>query len=237
MLSVNEAVILAGGRGSRLGDLTLECPKPLLPVRGYPFLVHLILELSKKGINRVILSVGYKAEKIEEYFRSCELSLPEIDFCRESEPLGTGGAIKKSLGYTRSSHVLVLNGDSYVEFSLNNLVAKHDSNSALITLCSAKLPNASRYGIIKFDDAKVVYEFLEKQPNVSGWINCGCYLLDREQVAGVLSNIDEKEFSFEREFLEKEVSSKKLFAYLVEGQFLDIGIPSDYELAQSTLFL
>ncbi len=229
------AVILAGGLGSRLGNLTKQVPKPLLPIRGIPFLERYLKLLFKKGFDHVVLAVGYKSEAIKSHFDEMSL-IPHIEYSQENELLGTGGAIKKCLDLIDTENFFVINGDSYINVDYKEMFKTHLKNSCSITIASIYKKNASRYGIINFDKKNRVINFKEKGNNKSGYINAGIYLLNKKKVAKFFNKIEKNKFSFEDLILGNQTKEKNMRIYQVDGQFLDIGIPKDYYRSQDILF-
>jgi D-glycero-alpha-D-manno-heptose 1-phosphate guanylyltransferase len=226
-----EAIILAGGLGTRLQSVLKDVPKPMADIHGKPFLWYLLVFLQKGGVTKVILSVGYKQAFIKEYFKDSFLGM-KIVYSSEDTPLGTGGAIKKALAFTTEKEVLVLNGDTFFNFNLVELYEKHNSQSSKITLGLKPMQNFDRYGSVEVTDS-VVTMFEEKKFKDHGLINAGAYLMDRD----IFSTLDvgEETFSFEKDYLEKYLSRLKPAAYLCDGYFVDIGIPEDYEKAKKEI--
>ena len=221
------ALILAGGLGTRLRHLIPDLPKPLAPVANKPFLYYLLKHLQNQGVRDVYLSVGYKAEKIKDYFHHHFHSI-QLHYIKEEEPLGTGGAIAFALQQIPSENVLILNGDTFLNFELNKLLASHQNQKLTIALNYAK--NSDRYGFVNVDK-NYVSGFIEKSSELrDGWINAGVYVLNKNFY---LSHIpSQKIFSFEKDFLEKIYRKYPINTYKVNGYFIDIGVPNDYTRAQ-----
>ncbi|MDD5052051.1 MAG: nucleotidyltransferase family protein [Sulfuricurvum sp.] len=226
-----EVIILAGGFGTRLQSVIKDIPKAMADINGKPFLWYLLIFLQKWGVTKVIISVGYKQAFIKEYFKNSFLEM-EIVYSSEEKPLGTGGAIKKALAYTVEKAVLVLNGDTFFDFSLVELYEKHKSQSSKITLGLKPMQNFDRYGSVEVDDS-IITSFEEKKFKKFGLINAGAYLIDNDLFDTF--DIDEERFSFEKDFLEKYLHRIKPTAYLCDGYFVDIGVPEDYEKAKKEL--
>lgn len=224
-----EAVILAGGLGSRLRHIVSDVPKPMAPVNGQPFLKYLFDYLIKNRVEHVILAVCYKAECIEEYFGS-EYKGIKITYSTEHHPLGTGGAIKKALEYCHDSDVFILNGDTYFGVNLNKLKLFHENHKSKLTITVKSLINFERYGSVVIEN-DMIKEFIEKKPTKNGKINGGIYLLKKE----VLDLISEKSFSFEKLVLESGIVD--IYAYESHEYFIDIGVPNDFCRAQKDLKL
>lgn len=158
-----------------------DLPKVLLPVNGEPFLDILLCHLHKSGIiSKAILAVGYKAEKIIEHYENSRTFNFSIVFSVETELLGTGGAIRKALGYSETDNIMVMNGDSYVDVNLEEMAAAHWAKKAAMTVVVKEVPAASRYGRVLLDADGRVVAFEEKKDDLSGgYVNAGVYLFKR----------------------------------------------------------
>jgi len=233
-----EAIVLAGGLGSRLGHLTKHTPKPMLPIRGIPFLRRLLVHLKKNGFAKVILAVSYKRQVIESYFSSSTGdNLPNIDFSIENEPLGTGGAIANALTLTSSNNVFVINGDSFLHLDYKKIYDFHILKMSDITIASCLISSAGRYGILVVNKDSRVVGFQEKGSVNQGVINGGVYILNVEKMRKKVTSITKKAFSFEEEVLSNSSLLLNTYAFKAEGYFLDIGVPGDYDRAQKELFI
>lgn len=221
-----EAIILAGGLGTRLKHLVPDLPKPMAPVAGRPFLAYILDSLAQNGFSSIVLSVGYKYEKIEAYFGRQYLGL-KIEYSIEKEPLGTGGAIKKSLELCDSEEVFILNGDTYFALNFAEMEKLHREKKSNFTMALKPMENYERYGSVEFDSDRII-RFKEKKPTQLGTINGGIYLLQPSILQ--LSDFSSK-FSFEQDFLEKKVDSIRLVPFVSNAYFIDIGIPEDYKKA------
>lgn len=220
-----DVVILAGGVGSRLGELSVNTPKPMQKILGTPFLEYLLNYLVSFNFKKIILSVGYRSESIIDYFGDTYKDT-KIIYSTEDEPIGTGGAIKKAISLISSNEFFVLNGDSYLEHDLNGmfkLFRKYKKN----ILSAVKLKNCSRYGVLELRNKKIV-SFTEKKISTSGYINAGCYLLDKS----ILTFFDNHKFSFE-EWMMKNINDVEFYVYKNNKNFIDIGIPDDLQKAEN----
>lgn len=226
---VTEAIILAGGLGTRLRTLVPNLPKPMAPVSGRPFLEYNLDLLSRQGIRRVFLSVGYGRRVIMECFGSSYRGM-KIDYVIEDEPLGTGGALRESLWHARTNPVVVMNGDTFLEFDLAGLEDFHTRRRSPLTLTLKHLPETGRYGRVVVEGEKVK-SFEEKASGGEGLINAGVYMIDRR--TGWLLGDYGRRFSLEDDFLVHMTDDA--YAYLVDGYFIDIGVPEDYLRAQTEL--
>ncbi len=226
-----EAVVLAGGFGTRLRSVVADLPKPMAPVRGRPFLAYVLDELLTQGIERVVLAVGYKAEAIRDYFGDQYAGL-ELVYSVEEEPLGTGGGIRQAVGLCTSEAVFVLNGDTYFSVAFERLFNRFAAAESLLTIALKEMHDFDRYGTVLVNDAGVITGFREKRPMAAGLINGGVYLM-RSSLFELKSLPDR--FSFEQEILEAEYRRGRFHAEIFDGYFIDIGIPEDYERAQGEL--
>lgn len=226
-----EAIILAGGLGTRLQSVLKDVPKPMADIHGKPFLWYLLVFLQKGGITKVILSVGYQQTFIKDYFQDSFLGM-EIVYSCEEKLLGTGGAIRKALAYTTEKAVMVLNGDTFFNFSIEKLYEIHTKSSSKVTLGLKPMQNFDRYGSVEMTDS-VVTMFEEKKFKQHGLINAGAYLMNRD-IFGIY-DVSKEIFSFEKDFLEEYLSDLRPTAYLCDGYFVDIGIPEDYEKAKKEI--
>lgn len=224
------AIILAGGFGTRLKECVSNVPKPLAPINGIPFLKILLQSIQNLNIEKIILSVGYKSDIIIEQIGSTFSNIP-IEYSIEKKPLQTGGAIKQSLMLSKSENNLILNGDSFTSFKFNEFYREHLLYNRDISIVLKYMEDTSRYGQVEFDSNLNITAFKEKKSGYSGWINCGVYLIK----SSLIQKMNENVFSFE-DFLGKNVNTISIGAFLTEGSFIDIGIPSDYRKAQGFEF-
>lgn len=228
---VKEAIILAGGLGTRLREAVPDLPKCMAPVAGKPFLSYVIDHLRMQGTERFIFSLGYKWGVIEEYLQK-EYATLDYTSVIEQEPLGTGGAIHLAIRKASSSEVVIANGDTLFKINLNEVSALHSAKNAECTLALKPMQNFDRYGAVETDSEGKIVSFKEKQFYEGGLINGGVYLLNKEKF---LNRSFPEKFSFEKDYLEKSCAEGKFFASMQEGYFIDIGIPGDYQKAQNDL--
>lgn len=225
-----EAIVLAGGLGTRLKGKIPDLPKPMAPLDGRPFLEYMLKYLGDYGIEHVILSVGYKSEAISEYFGGQYENI-RISYALEKEPLGTGGGIQLAMGLAEGEHVYVLNGDTFFRVNLHDLSEFYFAHGADLCMTVKRKRDFFRYGTVELDVCKVV-GFKEKQPVRTGLINGGVYITS----TSVFDRFDLPEkFSFETDFLEKQLEHLKIYAMRCSEYFIDIGIPADYEKAVKEL--
>lgn len=221
-----EAIILAGGLGTRLSHLIPDLPKPMAPVSGKPFLTYLLDQLIHNHFTHVILSVGYKAEKISNCFGTSYGPL-KLSYSIEELPLGTGGAIKQSVGLGLSNSIFVLNGDTFFDIDFDKMEQQHNETQSALTMAVKPLSNYCRYGTVQFNEQRIT-GFLEKRAMDAGHINGGIYLLNQNQLP--ISSWPES-FSFEQCFLEQEYEHFLFCPYISDTYFIDIGIPEDFAKA------
>ncbi len=227
MLKTREALILAGGRGTRLGSLTENTPKPLLKVGNRPFLFYQLETLAKQGIEKVVLSIGYKAEAFRALLQTPYPKM-EIILCEEKETLGTGGAIRFTMDRIQGEDFFALNGDTFFPIDLKKLEDTHFKHRADITFALKEMENFERYGTVEVKEDRIM-KFLEKQPRKKGLINGGVYLIHKPTMETEPAN---KNFSFEKDFVEKKVEKLKLYSELFSDYFIDLGVPEDFAKAQ-----
>lgn len=226
-----EAIILAGGLGTRLQKITKNIPKSMVCIDGKPFLEYLFDYLNKQKIERVILAVCYKFEIIRSYFGNQYKEL-NIEYSIEKEPLGTGGGIKRAIRLVKDKNVFVLNGDSFFNVNLENIYKFHKSMKSELTLALKPMKEIARYGIVKIGAKNKIIGFEEKKYKDFGFINGGIYLLNIDLFEGL--NLHKK-FSLENDFLEKYYNCKHFYGIIFDEEFIDIGIPEDYERAKNEL--
>ena len=222
-----EAIILAGGFGTRIQSVVSDVPKPMAPVCGKPFLYYILQSLVQQKIERIILAVGYKNEVIINYL-GYKFQSADLIYSIEVEPLGTGGGIRKGIEMTVGKKVLIINGDTYFDLSISELDQFHSNGNFDLTMCLKPMVHFDRYGTVTVDQNMVI-GMKEKQACESGLINGGVYLINREIIEKFPVG---SKFSFEKDFLEKEVNHLKFGAFISDNFFIDIGIPEDYEKAQ-----
>lgn len=221
-----QAIILAGGFGTRLQSVVKDLPKPMAYVNGKPFLTYILDELIRYGFTKVILAVGYKKECIVDYFKSNYKGL-EIVYSVENEPLGTGGCVKQAMAYVDDDFVFIINGDTL--FKINYLTM---SQLNTMSIACKYLENFDRYGEVSINEENIITSFNEKKKVDSGYINGGIYYLPKN----IFYNYQlPNKFSLEKDFFEKYINELNIKAYKSEDYFIDIGIPEDYEKIKKDL--
>ncbi len=225
-----EAIILAGGLGTRLASRLDGVPKPMAPVAGRPFLELVLTRLSSFGCSRAILSVGHLHHVIENHFGRSFHDM-RLEYVVEKVPLGTGGAIRASLAMAADRTALVLNGDTFLAVDYSAMMQFHLAEKAPLTIAVTPREDVARYGGVVLAGDRIA-GFNEKGNSGPGWINAGVYALQRDiEWPHALP----ESFSFERDYLVSELGSIQPLAYKVNGFFLDIGIPEDLDRAQTDL--
>ena len=223
-----EAIILAGGLGTRLKGLVKDVPKPMITVNKRPFLEIILNYLSSNGFTRVVLSVGYLSHVISNYFGKKYKNL-EIHYASEKERLGTGGAIKYALDHCIEDKVFIFNGDTFIDLNFTGLIKKADDSNMPI-LVTRKVKDVSRYGLIEASNNLLV-GFIEKSSQGEGYINAGCYYVPRE----MMKRFPENSFSFEEIAIPALIKNPGIALYNHNGSFIDIGVPEDLEKAKDVL--
>ena len=226
---INQAIILAGGLGTRLRSAVPDLPKCMAPVAGKPFLEHVIDYFQQQGISEFIFAVGYKSEIIIDFVRS---RYPQLiaDFSIEKELLGTGGAIRLAAGMARYKDVLVSNGDTIFKIDVKQLSDFHQAAFADCTIVLKPMMNFERYGVVEISTGNKINSFKEKQFYETGLISGGIYALN---VESFLNEELPQKFSFENDYLEALYKQRNMFGIVQDRYFIDIGIPADYEQAQT----
>jgi NDP-sugar pyrophosphorylase family protein len=219
------AVVLAGGMGTRLRSVVADLPKVLAPVAGRPFLTYLLDQIANAGIQRVVLSTGYLAEQFAEVIGDRYRNM-QIIYAHEEQPLGTGGAIRFACGFADAEQLLVMNGDSYCDADLSSYIDWHVDGGHDVSLMLAKVSDASRYGTVEMDADGRITAFIEKRPeSAAGCINAGVYLFRR----AMLEQFPTGPSSMERDVFPVWLRERAMMGWVTEAEFIDIGIPSDYQ--------
>ena len=224
-----EAIILAGGFGTRLQSVVSDVPKPMATISGRPFLEILLKSLAEKGFSRVVLSLGYKAEMIRSHFGSNFLG-QDLVYVEEKIPLGTGGATRLAATACTQSNMFVFNGDTFLELEIKKLKQQLQKNRNPIVVAKA-VPDASRYGQLVWDGVKIT-GFSEKNVSGPGLINAGCYALQADALREFPLY---QPFSLETDYFVPKILRETVEIFITKGMFIDIGIPEDYLKAQTLL--
>ena len=227
--AITEAIILAGGMGTRLQSVVADVPKPMATIADQPFLQILLNSLHKKGIQHVILSVGYKHEIIRAHFGDHYKNM-RISYAIEHEKLGTGGATRLALSYATTPWVLIMNGDSFLVFSIDALIQRIHPNLGGIIL-GYEVDCTERYGRI-LHKQQIITQCCQQGLTGPGIINAGVYLFKQQQLNQFALH---QPFSLEQDFLAQMNVSHHMQLMITNDYFIDFGIPSHYQRAQTEL--
>jgi NDP-sugar pyrophosphorylase family protein len=220
-----EAVVLAGGLGTRLRAVVSDVPKPLAPIAGRPFLAWLLEGLGRQGIRRVVLATGYMAGAIRQRMGDGHAGVA-LDYAEEAQPMGTGGAIWGALARCSGERVFVLNGDTWLGADLAAIAAQ--APAADLVMAVREVPDRSRYGSVVTEGDRVL-GLAEKGPGGAGVINAGLYLMRRDLPA---RRPFPGPFGLEAEVLAKP-GTLDIRAHVTDAPFIDIGTPEDFARAQA----
>src|SRR5579863_22097 len=229
--AIRQAVILAGGKGTRLGEITRKVPKPMLPIADRPFLDYLIEMIERHGYEDILLLGGYLGEVLEAAYDRRRIGGATIRVMREKRPLGTAGALTVA-GDALDPRFLMMNGDAFFDINLRVLEQASRQNGAMATLALRSVENAARYGRVIEDKGKIV-AFLEKDARREGpgIINGGIYVLKRE----ILDLVHALPSSLEQDVFPALVERGEIRGQEFEGYFLDIGLPETLEQGRREL--
>jgi D,D-heptose 1,7-bisphosphate phosphatase len=235
---IRQAVILCGGLGTRLGELTARTPKPLLPVAGAPFLDVLVEEALRQGFNDILLLAGHLAEEIQSYARSSAAARrfgATVSVAIEPSPAGTAGALRYARDRLHDEFIL-LNGDSWFDVNLRALaaLAPHWRDAAMI-LALREMPDISRYGSVTLAQGRITGFFEKAQKVGGGLVNGGVYVCRKAPLFDALALFDGRSVSLETEIMPTLARGGQLFGEICEGHFIDIGVPDSYVAAQSEI--
>lgn len=223
-----EAIILAGGKGTRLQSVVSDVPKPMAPIGDKPFLAYLMEYWRRQGVTHFILSTGYKAELVEAALGNSYQGCP-ISYAQEKEPLGTGGGIRLATEFLNDeAPFLVMNGDTFFESELEHLEHFHQGHSGSVSIALVQVPRNDRYGGVELAANGKIENFDSAQVGTTGvLVNAGVYMLSPRAVLEL--NAEPARFSFEAEWLPKMVKQGEIYGSVESRYFIDIGIPTSYE--------
>jgi len=230
-----DVMVLCGGRGSRLGPLTSSVAKPLLPIGGAPFLLHVLRRLQEEGFGRFVLSAHYLAEQFRAFAQEHRRALPDIEVVAEPMPLGTGGAVRYAAGAVGSPDFLVINGDSWVSGQrFTPVFAAHERKRRAFTAVAvdaAKVQGgALNKGVWSVNASGGILGFSTESCVTGSWVNAGIYVLNRAMVG----EWPEGAFSLEQSF-PSLLAGRPCGVFCSTGRLLDIGTPECYQLAQQQI--
>ena len=219
-------MILAGGLGTRLRPVISNYPKVLVEVNGRPFLSFLFDQLLEAGFKKVILCTGYMAGQVQQTFGEHYYDL-KLVHSPEFVPLGTGGALRNAFPLLKKcpDHVLVMNGDSYIQVKVGKFIDWHFEQKADASMVLSRVENTARYGSVEMDNNSRILDFREKNSGASaGWVNAGVYIFEKTQVERLSPATP---ISLENDFLPTLLGGEVL-GFKCDGAFIDIGTPSSY---------
>ena len=224
-----KAIIMAGGEGTRLKPVSGDTPKPLVPLCGRPVMEHIVLLLKKHGITDICCALKYRSEAIQSYFGSGEKWGVSMQYRIETEALGTAGGVKNCADFYGSEDFLVISGDAICDFDLTHFIAEHEKRQSAVSLALYPHPEPLRYGLALCGKDGCVRSFVEK-PDwsrvVTNLVNTGIYILSPE----AMNEVPEDEvFDFAKDLFPRLLEEgKKLFGYVADGYWCDIGTPKSY---------
>jgi mannose-1-phosphate guanylyltransferase len=234
-----DAVLLVGGKGTRLRPLTISAPKPMLPAAGVPFTAHQLARARDAGVDHVVLATSYRAEVFEEYFGDGSAFGLDLEYVTEGVPLGTGGGIRNVADRLRGGPddpVLIFNGDVLSGLDLTALLERHSSSRAEVTLHLVEVDDPRAFGVVPTDDDGRVTAFLEKTPNPpTNRINAGCYVFRRSVIDTIPTG---RPVSVERETFPSLLAAGKLvIGHIDSSYWLDLGTPEAFVRGSCDLVL
>lgn len=226
-----QAVILCGGMGTRLKSVVSDVPKPMAPIGNLPFLHYIVEHLKKNNFDKFLFLTGYKSEVIETYFDGCEFSV-------ETVPLGTGGALFNAFDKLEEEFYL-LNGDTFFDIDYKIFQDYVSNNSVSSAIAVFPTSNIQRYGLVDIDIDFTVKSMVEKtnldSSIADGYINSGIYYFKKDSLSKYYKNWNKNFVSIEKEIFPQLIEDKSLKAMPMGGLFIDIGIPEDYQKAQTLI--
>lgn len=239
---MTEAILLVGGKGTRLRPLTVHTPKPMVPAAGVPFLTHQLARARAAGVEHIVLATSYLAEVFEPYFGDGSSLGLHIEYVTETEPLGTGGAIRNVASRLSSGPdepVLIFNGDILTGLDIRALVTTHEESGADVSLHLTKVTDPRAYGLVPTDDTGRVQAFLEKPQTpeeiVTDQINAGAYVFRRSVIDSIPVG---RPVSVERETFPDLLASGAHLQGMVDSTYwLDLGTPQAFVRGSADLVL
>ncbi len=224
------AMLLVGGKGTRLRSVVPSAPKPMAALGEQSFLELLVRQLRYQGIRRLVMCSGYLADQIESKFGDGRAWDVAIEYSREQQPLGTAGAVKLASRHLQGAKdFLVMNGDSFLEIDFRSLIRFHRERNGIASMAVVPVEDVGRYGTVRADAGGRVTGFVEKAgANAPGLVNAGVYVFDR----AIFECIPEGAASLEKDVF-PQVLDRGIYALEQRGMFIDIGTPEDYARAQA----
>lgn len=231
-----EAIILAGGLGTRLQSVVPDLPKPMAPVRGRPFLEILLDHWLSQGVRHFILAVGYKFGAIRDHFGDSYRNVP-IDYSIEQEPMGTGGGLLLALDKVEHERFFIINGDTFYPIPAHAMEQVHNLSHSHFTIALRQIEKPDRYGTVNIDPQGQIGAFNPpKSEQATNLINGGIYLAEGNFLIGFRKNWNGiSKISLEDDLFGRFLDGKnRIFGFIGEAPFIDIGVPSDYARFQET---
>ena len=222
----NKVVIMAGGKGERLMPLTKDTPKPLLTIKDKPIIKYIIEAFLKNGFEDIIISVGYKSEKLIEYFEKDNSMSKYVSFIKEDKPLNTAGALSLIPKNKLTEPVIIKNGDIITNVNYNDLLNFHNTHDKPITICASEYQVAIPFGSITTKDG-VISNIVEK-PIIKHHVNAGIYIINPEVIKKIKKNTSISMIDLISDY----ISSGNVVAYPLHESWIDIGSPEDFKRAQ-----
>jgi D-glycero-alpha-D-manno-heptose 1-phosphate guanylyltransferase len=228
-----DALILAGGLGTRLASVVSDRAKPVAEVSGRPFLAFMLQRLERvTGLTRAILCVGHRADSVRGFLGD-RFGRLEIAYSLEERALGTGGALRRAIrAFGVGAPALALNGDTYFAAGLERLLAHHRTHRPVATIALVRVADTGRYGAVRAAGARIA-AIDEKTRSGPGWINGGLYVLGKPALERLARGPEV--FSLERDMLPAWIAERRLGAWRSTARFIDIGVPRDYRRAAAVL--
>ena len=227
-----QAVILAGGFGTRLFNVVKDVPKPMAPIKNIPFLEYIIKTLKQQGFGSFVFLTGYKSEIIENHFKTLENAV----FIKEENALGTGGAILNAYDYLKDEF-FVINGDTF--FDIDYSLLKDFGRDKPFAIALRYTNNVERYGLVEIDESYKINSFIEKrnlpENKIDGFINGGIYYIKKSCLKYYFGNFKNDFISLENDIFPTLLKENKMFGLPLGGCFIDIGVPEDYYRAQNLI--
>lgn len=223
-----QAVVLIGGKGTRLRPLTHTIPKAMVPLRNRPYFCYMMDTLRSAGLSEAILCMGYLPDPIRDYFEDRETGDFSLEYVIEDRPLGTAGGIKNAERYLEDGPFVATNGDVLTGLDLSEVIEAHRDSGALATLTLTAVEDPTAYGLVEVDSSMRVRRFLEKPAHdeaTTNLINAGIYVLEREVLEMIPPG---REVSIEREVFPELQAMGKLSAHVSSAYWRDIGTPKSY---------
>jgi len=217
-----KAVVMSGGKGTRLYPLTKDMPKPMVKIIDKPVLEHIILLLKKHDINEIAITLGYMAENIIAYFGDGSQWGVKITYYVEDSPLGTAGSVKRTMNFV-DNDFLVISGDAYCDIDITKAIRFHKAKKSLFTLIAQPKENPIGLGVLEIDENSLITNFIEKPENAkTSLINTGIYLINKQ----VLTLIPEGFYDFGKQLIPRLLG--EVYAYIDYGYWSDIGTLQSY---------